>query len=207
MEGAPLKQPTQARSRERVAQLISIAAREISSVGVGGFSMNALVKQAGVSPGSLYQYFPNRDAVFKAVFDMYSNELIGLVEQAHAQLSKLSSPTVRDVIDGLLVPAARFYRENPAYAELHHSLSRPYAPDFVDSMVDAAVLNYVSDALVRACRCKNGDSVQRASRLILEASHAILMSCDKSDPKESRAVEKELHTLLQSYIEARFPPR
>ena len=43
--------------------------------GYDGASTNRIAAAAGISPGSLYQYFPNKDAIAAAVIDQYSDQL------------------------------------------------------------------------------------------------------------------------------------
>ncbi|PRC61647.1 TetR family transcriptional regulator, partial [Mycobacterium sp. ITM-2017-0098] len=43
--------------------------------GYDGASTNRIAEAAGISPGSLYQYFPNKDAIVEAVIDRFSDDL------------------------------------------------------------------------------------------------------------------------------------
>jgi AcrR family transcriptional regulator len=68
------KKPGQARSQETVNVILEASARILESEGLRGFNTNAIAAKAGVSIGSLYQYFPNKDSIVLA--------LIGRFEQA-----------------------------------------------------------------------------------------------------------------------------
>ncbi|MEZ5193543.1 MAG: TetR/AcrR family transcriptional regulator [Nocardioides sp.] len=61
------RQPVQARSRERVALIVSAASRLLTRDGVAGLTMRRLADEAGVPIGSLYQFFEDRTAVMDAV--------------------------------------------------------------------------------------------------------------------------------------------
>jgi AcrR family transcriptional regulator len=63
----PRKSPRQSRSTETVAVIIEATARILEMEGHGGFSTNAVASKAGVSIGTLYQYFPNKDALLGAL--------------------------------------------------------------------------------------------------------------------------------------------
>jgi AcrR family transcriptional regulator len=60
---SPRKRPVQSRAVETVAAIIEAAARILESDGLEGFNTNAVARAAGVSVGSLYQYFPGKDAI------------------------------------------------------------------------------------------------------------------------------------------------
>jgi AcrR family transcriptional regulator len=59
----PRKAPSQPRSAATVEAILEAAARILETEGLGGYSTNAVAKLAGVSIGSLYQYFPGKEAV------------------------------------------------------------------------------------------------------------------------------------------------
>jgi AcrR family transcriptional regulator len=63
----PRKAPTQSRAEETVASIIEAAAQVLEAEGFDGFNTNAVAARAGVSIGSLYQYFPGKDALTVAL--------------------------------------------------------------------------------------------------------------------------------------------
>jgi len=64
---APRKTPRQQRAGQTVAILIEAAAQVLEAEGLEGFNTNAVAARAGISVGSLYQYFPNKDALILAL--------------------------------------------------------------------------------------------------------------------------------------------
>lgn len=64
---APRKAPQQRRAQASVEALVEAAARILAVQGLAGFTTNAVAARAGVSIGSLYQYFPNKDALMAAL--------------------------------------------------------------------------------------------------------------------------------------------
>lgn len=63
----PRKRPRQARAEATVAAVIEAGARILEEGGLEGFNTNAVARRAGVSVGSLYQYFPGKDAIMAAL--------------------------------------------------------------------------------------------------------------------------------------------
>lgn len=57
------KNPGQPRSRATVEAIVEAAARVLETAGPAGFNTNAVARRAGVSVGSLYQYFPGKQAL------------------------------------------------------------------------------------------------------------------------------------------------
>ena len=67
----PRKIPRQARSQETVSVILEASARILESDGLRGFNTNAIATKAGVSIGSLYQYFPNKDTIVLALISNF----------------------------------------------------------------------------------------------------------------------------------------
>jgi AcrR family transcriptional regulator len=65
----PRKRPVQGRSRATVDAVLAAAARILEDRGLTGFNTNAVAERAGVSIGSLYQYFPSKDAILVALME------------------------------------------------------------------------------------------------------------------------------------------
>ncbi|MEU1981187.1 TetR/AcrR family transcriptional regulator [Nocardia sp. NPDC019395] len=68
-----------------VQRIIDAGQSVLISYGYEGASTNRIAAAAGISPGSLYQYFPNKDAVIGAAIDRYNGEVS---ERVRAQVLK-----------------------------------------------------------------------------------------------------------------------
>ncbi|MEC9347539.1 MAG: TetR/AcrR family transcriptional regulator [Pseudomonadota bacterium] len=78
----PRKRPRQARSRATVEAILEAAARILEEGGAAACTTNAVAARAGVSIGSLYQYFPGRDALVAALVRSTSANLLAELEAA-----------------------------------------------------------------------------------------------------------------------------
>lgn len=70
----PRREPTQKRSRERVERMLAVASRLIAEKGSDALRMGEVAEKAGVSIGSLYQFFPDKSAIIRALADRYQKE-------------------------------------------------------------------------------------------------------------------------------------
>ncbi|APA99505.1 TetR/AcrR family transcriptional regulator [Nocardia seriolae] len=59
-----------------VARIVDAGQRVLITHGYDGASTNRIAAAADISPGSLYQYFPNKDAVVAAVIERYTGEVV-----------------------------------------------------------------------------------------------------------------------------------
>jgi AcrR family transcriptional regulator len=71
---APRKTPKQDRSRFMVTSILDATARVLVEVGFSRTSTNLVAERAGVSIGSLYQYFPSREALVAGVGRRHAEE-------------------------------------------------------------------------------------------------------------------------------------
>jgi len=78
------KQPLQERSRETVAVILEAAARILEERGLEGYNTNAVAERGGISVGSVYQYFPNKDALTLALIARFEDEILGAARTAVA---------------------------------------------------------------------------------------------------------------------------
>jgi AcrR family transcriptional regulator len=75
----PSKEPRQRRSRETRDRLLAAAARVFAERGYAGGTTNHVAAEAGLSVGSLYQYFPNKDAMLAELMRAHVAEGTGRV--------------------------------------------------------------------------------------------------------------------------------
>ncbi|MDC4527364.1 TetR/AcrR family transcriptional regulator [Acinetobacter baumannii] len=84
----PRKRPRQARSVATFEAILGAAARILETLGFAGFNTNAVAELAGVSIGSLYQYFPSKDALIVELIRRerakLSNHIVEVIQQSDA---------------------------------------------------------------------------------------------------------------------------
>src|SRR5689334_3047576 len=71
----PRKQPRQARSQHMVETILEATARILAERGYVGTNTNLVAERAGVSVGSLYQYFPNKKSLVAALHERYAAQM------------------------------------------------------------------------------------------------------------------------------------
>lgn len=108
-ELSPRKTPRQQRSREMVERIIAAAGRVLTEHGYDGASTNRIAATAGISSGSLYQYFPNKDAIVTAVLERFSDQLVARVD---AQLAATLSMSWQDGGRALLAAQFEVFEEH-----------------------------------------------------------------------------------------------
>ena len=72
--------PQQARSQQRVEEILQAASDLLIEEGYEGLTTSAIAKRAGISVGSLYQFFANKEAVLQALAERYLEKMALLNE-------------------------------------------------------------------------------------------------------------------------------
>ena len=83
------KRPVQDRSRETVDVILQAAAQVFSHQGFGSATTNRIAERAGVSIGTLYQYFPNKEAILYSLMERHVREGRALIAREAADLQHI----------------------------------------------------------------------------------------------------------------------
>ena len=107
----PRKSASQKRSLATVEALLDATARVLTKVGYDRASTNRIAATAGVSVGSLYQYFPNKEALVAALVARHNREMLALLSDALKEVASLDlapaiAKLVRAAVDAHLVDPA-----------------------------------------------------------------------------------------------------
>ncbi|EOY5383540.1 TetR/AcrR family transcriptional regulator [Cronobacter dublinensis] len=105
---APRKLPRQARSRALVEAIIEATARIFERAGPAACTTNAVAERAGVSIGSLYQYFPNRRALTAALVARERGQLVAAFSAAATR------PAAQERLSAMIHAAVAYDFARPA---------------------------------------------------------------------------------------------
>jgi len=130
---APRKMPVQDRSKQTVEFILQASISILESDGMKGFNTNAIAKKAGVSIGSLYQYFPSKDAIMNELIQRYFKDQDAQIYQYIESLDR--GTDIKFVIDMFI---ERFYEI---------LLSQPQVSRILLKQVDSAALRSKIDEL------------------------------------------------------------
>jgi len=106
----PRKHASQERSRATVDALIEATARILVREGFDKASTNRIAQKAGVSIGSLYQYYPSKEALVAAVVDRHHQELMQVVRDA---LAEVAGKPLEEAVRTLVAVAIEAHRIDP----------------------------------------------------------------------------------------------
>ncbi len=202
LSNAQPKQPRQKRGERRVAALLAAAAEVFAQTGYRAATMSSIAEKAGAPIGSLYQFFPSKEAVAEGLLSRYLSEMSALWEDFD---ERMASMDLKEFAHALIVDRIEFFRERPAFSELIEStslFSRPslraearaiftrnvqrflqvFAPN-----IPAERLRHIADVTVQLAKAANALS-QHVPR------------------RDAKAVMEEMEFVLSSYLQNRLAP-
>jgi AcrR family transcriptional regulator len=97
------REPKQQRSRQTVEAVLEAVQRVVRRHGAGAITTNRVAGAAGVSIGSLYQYFPDKQAIFAALHDRHVDRVRQVIERTTTDCT--SAPVeafTRELVEGLV---------------------------------------------------------------------------------------------------------
>ena len=194
--------PTQRRSQERLERIARAAGELCAEVGADAVTMEGISARAATSIGSLYQFFPNKDALLHAVAERYVDDLTALLDASDsADARDIAGLPLETLVDALLEPFVAFHRAHPGYFAI---LFAPQGSEALRS-VRGRLRDRLAQRVERLfdARAPHLDPSKR-HRLALtavEATRALMQYIEVSVPRgDRRAMRGELHAMLVAYL-------
>lgn len=103
----PRKSASQERSRATVDTLLAATARVLVREGYDRTSTNKIAEAAGVSIGSLYQYFPTKEALVAAVIERHNDEMMAVIRASFLQVGDMPVREAARVLVKVMLDAHR----------------------------------------------------------------------------------------------------
>jgi AcrR family transcriptional regulator len=191
--------PMQRRSTERVDRMLDVCAMLLDQVGYEALTTKAIAEKAGVSIGSVYQYFPDKEAILQALAARYLKQLHEVHERVMTpETAKLPLPEVYDRVIGAL---ADFHRRNPGFRPLFFG-----SPTSAGLAEAAALLHEEcigrAEMMIAAHAAELPPKRRRLLATInVEVMKALLPLSEAGDEKHRRAVLGEIKKLLLGHME------
>jgi AcrR family transcriptional regulator len=194
------RKPTQRRARQTVDAILDAVVRVLKREGFGAVTTNRVAEVAGVSIGSVYQYFPDKGAIFVALHQRHIEEIdrvvqVTLVEHAASSLNVLITAMIEAMIEA--------HRSDPELYELLFT----EVPHRADGTRDFAVRLHGAFRLAissRAYELKKGVDIDKlvfvVAHMVESLSHGALfrrppgLSLEDAKTEAVRAVLAYLHS-------------
>ncbi len=199
-KSAPMRrQPQQARSQERVHHLLDVAEQLFIELGYGQTTTRAIAARAEIPVGSLYQFFPDKGAIVKALAARYFEQEYHLFVQLHAELA---TAEITVYVDRMVDAFDQFAKDHPGYqAVLEQMIDLMTIADInsLDSY-DQQILAELADFLGHRNSMLTVAQAQLIATVLVKTVNELLwLSLTRDQPARGQLVA-ETKTLITAYL-------
>jgi len=191
--------PTQERSRKRVERILDAAAEVFSQQGHEAATMEAVAAKAETSIGSIYQFFPNKGAVFEALVRRY-HESLRLFLDALLTGPILEKPW-EEIIDTTIDAIVLLHQTDPGFRAvwvgMHLTETVVSEGEALNREVATRVAEVFGGKLPKLSPKKR---LFVATMVVELVSAMLIVSARRSSPEEGKAVMEETKAILRLYI-------
>ena len=197
------REPRQARSRARVAQILAAADGILSTAGFEALTVRRIAQEAGVPVGSIYQFFPDKAAVIDALAHGYIGEFdaaIAVLVASAEDEDALDAAGWADPVGRLVDEFADLYRSRPGYVALWSG--RHLSPELAraDEANNLAIAAGVRRILVARGILRDGPDLDRIAQVAVRVADALLQFAFASAAGGDERILQELKTLMRLYL-------
>jgi AcrR family transcriptional regulator len=195
--GLMRKRPVQARSRATVEVILQAGARVLGARGFDGFTTNEVADVAGVSIGSLYQYFPDRIVLIDSILERHLDAVLRVLREV-AQGEKPLRQRIGSLVDGLIAIHSEEQGVHHVLLELAPvhgnalAMQNRFEADYLAAY--AAIL-----ALAQGHRTKN--ELAFGAQVLSSAVEGIIHNAARRGILASQALRGELVSIIYTYLE------
>ncbi|CAM0631388.1 TetR/AcrR family transcriptional regulator [Acinetobacter baumannii] len=143
----PRKRPCQARSVATFKAILEAAARILESLGFAGFNTNAVAELAGVSIGSLYQYFPSKDAL---IVELIRRERAKLSTHIVEAIQQNNAADLKEKLKLIIQAAVQHQLSRPQLARTLEFASELIGKDIEERKLQHELETIISDLFIRS---------------------------------------------------------
>jgi AcrR family transcriptional regulator len=198
----PRKQPRQERARATVEAILEAAAQVFERHGYAAGTTNRIAERAGVSIGSLYEYFPSKDAIVMELSRRHIDDAGAIAWPALARLVE-DAPPLRQGIEQIVWGMIALHRRAPGLHEVLFEQSprsdeiQALRADFFDR-ARSAIADYLS-ARPEVTAPDHALAASLVAQTIDAVSHGVALV---AAPSEVDRYASETVTMLERYLTA-----
>ncbi|ELS53428.1 TetR family transcriptional regulator [Streptomyces viridochromogenes] len=189
----------QARGERRIAQLLEAAATVFTTTGYTAASTNAIAREAGVSPGTLYQFFPNKEAIAIELGDRLMHEMRETYGEALAPVDP--STPLEEAVAAAVDRFIAFNCEHPVFFALMHGPDIPGRIAEEHDALHATLLSRIEGLLSSLLPDSAPADLTRTAHMCLGLYKAGLELVLAHEGAERDAYIQELKNALVRYLD------
>ncbi|BAY11805.1 TetR/AcrR family transcriptional regulator [Calothrix sp. NIES-2098] len=194
------RQPKQQRGKERVKKILDAAAAVFDEVGYEAATTHLIAAKAGTAIGSLYQFFPDKAAIFHAM-ELRHVEQVKLM-WAQVDKQQIVQLPLRQMIHTLASAVAQLFEQPVSRVVfVQFFISRQIFQSIDDSMTQEAI-NFMASILKQRNSALSEAQCNLLAEVCVHSSNAVMLSALRTaDRQHKQLLIQQIEDLLVSYLE------
>ncbi|MGV9777595.1 TetR family transcriptional regulator [Streptosporangium sp. NPDC003464] len=188
----------QARGLRRMEEILDAAEQVIAEVGYAEMTTNAVAARAGMSPGSLYQFFRNKDEILQGLLSRFTDG-----RREHWE-TRLTGDVVRmplaELIDRLVDEIVAYKADRPAYWALLHGSATGDRLAAASERLHLGIAGRLADLFGLRAPHLDGERRLVLAMMALAAVKAAMPLIAAAPPARSQELVAELKAMLLAYL-------
>jgi AcrR family transcriptional regulator len=191
--------PQQSRGQKRVDEILDAAEAVIAEHGLDAATTNAIAERAGSSVGSLYHFFPSKDAIVQALALRFSAMMRDL--NAEAMPPSAVDLPLEKLFERIVMVQVRLIDERPAFSAVYDASCRDVLGAQAYEEMERVILGQVEDYLAaRLPRMPKKDR-KIAARMSVTVVNHVLEDARLAPSDMRHGIVRELQHLMVRYFE------
>ncbi|MER5321483.1 TetR/AcrR family transcriptional regulator [Streptosporangium roseum] len=195
----------QARGLRRMEEILDAAEQVIAEVGYAEMTTNTVAARAGMSPGSLYQFFRNKDEILQGLLSRFTD---GRREHWETRLTgDVARMPLPEMIDRLIDEIVAYKTTRPAYWALLHGSSTGDRLAAASERLHLGIAGQLAELFGLRAPHLDGERRLVLAMMALAAVKAAMPLIAAAPPARSQELITELKAMLLGYLSpALIPP-
>ena len=193
------RQPKQKRSQQRVERILEAAAEVFAEVGYEVATTHAIATHAGMAIGSLYQFFPDKLAIFHALEERHMEKVTAI----HAKLMtpQTAQLPLEQMIQQIVETFAVYFEQpGPQAVYIQYFVAPEMFKYFDDSFNQGLIQEFASQLRLRNPALSKPKS-KLLAEVCLQCYNSLLLVALRSDKTHRKQLYQEVRELLVAYLQ------
>jgi AcrR family transcriptional regulator len=194
------RQPKQQRGKERVEKILDAAAAVFDEIGYEAATTHLIAAKAGTAIGSLYQFFPDKAAIFNAMELRHVERVKAF--WAEVNTAKIVRLPLREMIHALTIAVAELFEQPVSRVVfVQFYLQRQIFQSIDESMTQEAI-NFMASLLQQRNPALSPERCSLLAEVCVHSSNAVTLAALRTADLEHRQrLSQQIEDLMVSYLE------
>jgi AcrR family transcriptional regulator len=194
------RHPKQQRGKERVEKILDAAAAVFDEVGYEAATTHLIAAKAGTAIGSLYQFFPDKAAIFQAMELRH-------VERVKAMWAKTNTPEnvqlpLRQMIHALVTAVTGLFEQPVSRVVFVQFFTAREIFQSIDESMTQEAINFMAGILQQRNPALANEQCNLLAEVCVHSSNAVILSALRnSNPQHRQQLTQQIEELLVAYLE------